>query len=422
MTYWFEDETIKGLLPLATASAILGLTTSFKTPQVFIGANVFPDGPGLMPSPVEMIAKRCTKKRAFIVADEFSARFVGRVAKNFEANGFATKSWNKIQPEAPIDNVRACGKAMTKFKPDIIVAVGGGSVMDGAKAAWIHYERPDVKDLATMSPLESFGLGEKALFAAVPTTSGTGSECTSVSVIHDHKTDRKIPLANGDLLPDYALLCPEFTMSMPPNLTVGTGLDVLAHSMDAIMTPTSNELTEAICLASIKMVFKFLPRAYQNGNDREARHRMMMASTLAGMGFGNSGAALTHSFGHSIGSIFNVHHGLAVGIFIPYVFQFYKEVTDKYLEICHALRIEAKTKEKSMANLMKMVKDFFKTLNVPLSLKELGIKKSAFEKNMKKLVLYSFEDIDTIFTPRPITKSQCEQILRYAYDGKDVDF
>ena len=422
MTYWFQDEAIKGLLPLATASAIGGLTTTFNTPQMFIGSNVFPDGPGLLPSPVEMIASNCQKKRAFIVTDEFSIRFAPKVAANFELNGFTTETWSKILPEAPVENVRECGAAMTAFEPDIIVAVGGGSVMDGAKAAWIHYERPDVQDLGMLSPLTPFGLRKKAIFAAVPTTSGTGSECTGVCVIHDSKADRKIPLASGELLPDYALLCPEFTMTMPPKLTVGTGLDVLAHAMDSVMAPTANELTEAISNAAIKMVFKYLPRAYRNGNDREARHRMLMASSAAGIGFGNSGAALTHSFGHSIGSIFDIHHGLAVGIFIPYVFQFYKEVTDSYLAICDALKIDGKTDKERFNKLINKVKELFKTLDVPFKLKDLGIGKKAFQDNMEKLVLYSIEDIDTFFTPRPITKDQCKKILMYAYEGKDIDF
>src|SRR4030042_1112084 len=122
MTYWFQEEGIKGLLPLATASAITGLTTAFKAPQMFLGSNVFPDGPGIVPSPVEIIAARCQKKKAFIVTDEFSSRFVPKVADNFQRNGFHTETWRKILPEDPMENVRECGDAMTKFEPDIVVA------------------------------------------------------------------------------------------------------------------------------------------------------------------------------------------------------------------------------------------------------------------------------------------------------------
>jgi alcohol dehydrogenase class IV len=312
---------------------------------------------------------------------------------------------------------------MTAFEPDVIIAVGGGSVIDGAKAAWILYERPDITDLGSqVSPLVLLGLRKKAFLVAVPTTSGTGSECTAVSVLHDTATHRKVPIANADLLPDMAILVPDFTVSMPPKLTAGTGLDVLSHAMDAVATPAANEFTDAMSLAAIKMVFKYLPRAYRNGKDREARYRMLMASSAAGIGFGQSGAALTHSFGHSIGSIFKVHHGLAVGLFIPYVFQFYKPVSDKYLEICHTLRIEGASDNESFSNLIKAVRDLFGELDVPLNLKDLGVPADEFEQQMETLVLYSMEDIDTVFTPRPMTPAQCEKILRYAYDGKDIDF
>lgn len=422
MSYWFQDPGLKALLPLATASAIRGLTTNFGTPQLFIGSNVFPEGPGLGPSTVDMLGSKCPKKRAFIVTDEFSERFTSKVSRALEAGGFTTETWSKALPEAPVDNVKENGDAMTQFEPDLIVAVGGGSVIDGAKAAWIHYERPDITDLTSISPLMPLGLRQKAILAAVPTTSGTGSECTAVAVVHDTKAHRKIPIAGGDLLPDFAILCPEFTMTMPPKLTAGTGLDVLAHAVDAVVQPTANELTNAISLAAIKMVFKYLPRAYRNGQDREARHKMLMASSLAGIGFGNSGVALSHSFGHTLGGLFDIHHGLAVGIFLPYVLQFYQKISDRYLEICQALGVEGKSRDESLDGLIKKMKDLFRELDVPLNLKDLGIPADKFEQNLENFALFSIEDISTFFSPRPITISQCEELIRYAYEGKDIDF
>jgi hypothetical protein len=266
------------------------------------------------------------------------------------------------------------------------------------------------------------GLRKKAFFVAVPTTSGTGSECTPVSVLHDTATHRKVPIANAELLPDMAILIPEFTVSMPPKLTAGTGLDVLAHAMDGIVTPAANEFTDAMGLTAIKMAFKYLPRAYKNGKDREARYRMIIAASAAGICFGQNAAALTHSLGHSIGSMFNIHHGLSVGMLIPYCFQYYKPVSDKYLDVCHALRIEGATADESFDNLIRAFRDLFRSLDVPLNLKELGIKADEFDQKMETLVLYTMEDIDTFFSPRPITAAQCEKILRYAYDGKDIDF
>lgn len=423
MGYWFQDPGLKALLPLALANSIKGMTTLFKTPALIMGFNVFPEGMVIGPSVADFIGAHSPKKRAFVVADAFSERFAATTAGYFKANGFTTEVWAKALPEAPLENVKECGTAMTAFEPDVIIAVGGGSVIDGAKAAWILYERPDITDLGTqVSPLTLLGLRKKAFLVAVPTTSGTGSECTAVAVLHDTATHRKVPIANADLLPDVAILVPEFTVSMPPKLTAGTGLDVLAHAMDAVATPAANEFTDAMSLMAIKMVFQYLPRAYRNGKDREARYRMIMAASAAGIGFGQSGAALTHSFGHSIGSMFKVHHGLAVGMFIPYAFQFYREVSDRYLEICHALRIEGASADESFSNLIKAVRDLFRELDVPFSFKELGISAEELDRQMETLVLYAMEDIDTVFTPRPMTPAQCEKIFRYAYDGRDIDF
>lgn len=423
MGYWFQDPGLKALLPLALANSIKGMTTLFKTPALIMGFNVFPEGMVIGPSVADFIGAHCPTRRAFLVADEYSERFASKTAGYFKANGFTTEVWAKTLPEVPLENVRECSTAMKAFEPDVIIAVGGGSVIDGAKAAWILYERPDITDLTTqVSPLNLLGLRKKAFLVAVPTTSGTGSECTAVAVLHDTATHRKVPIANADLLPDVAILVPEFTVSMPPKLTAGTGLDVLAHAMDAVATPAANEFTDAMSLMAIKMVFQYLPRAYRNGKDREARYRMIMAASAAGIGFGQSGAALTHSFGHSIGSMFNVHHGLAVGMFIPYVFQYYREVSDRYLEICHTLRIEGSSADESFSNLLRVVRDLFRELNVPLNFRDLGISAEELDRHMEMLVLYAMEDIDTVFTPRPMTPAQCEKIFRYAYDGREIDF
>ena len=178
------------------------------------------------------------------------------------------------------------------------MAVGGGSVMDLSKGAWILYERPDLTDLGMISPLDKLNLRQKAMLVAVPTTAGTGSESTGAAVFHDSTVNRKIPVAHDELVPDVAILSPEFTMSMPPELTAGTGLDVLAHAMDAVTAPSGNEYTEPLALKAVEMVFEWLPKAYKNGDDREARFRMIMAANIAGIAFGMSGCHLTHSFGH----------------------------------------------------------------------------------------------------------------------------
>ncbi|MCU0576486.1 MAG: iron-containing alcohol dehydrogenase [Desulfobacterota bacterium] len=422
MAYWFQDPAIKGLLPLATSTSIKGLVTFFNSPALVIGANSLAEGFMPQPSIIDIFNTRCTTKRSFFVTDEFSERFALKAARVLEGAGFTTFIWNKAQPEAPIDNVKECAAEMTRFEPDMIFAVGGGSVIDSAKAAWILYERPDITDLGQVHPLGLLGLRKKAGLAAIPTTSGTGSECTMAAVLHDTETHRKVPIANGDLFPDIAILDPEFTLSMPPKLTAGTGLDALAHAFDGVMTPASNDITDAMGLRAISLIFRYLPRAYRNGKDREARLRMHIAASMAGMCFGQNSCALTHGFGHAVGGLFNIHHGLSVGMFIPYAMQFYGPVTDKFLDICDALKIGGKSREKRFAALIRQVKRLMKELDVPLSLKKLGIDRGGFEARMEEMVTFTMEDIDTFFSPRPITREQAERILRYAYDGRDIDF
>jgi len=241
-------------------------------------------------------------------------------------------------------------------------------------------------------------------------------------VLHDTAAHRKIPIAHDELVPDFAVLVPEFTVTMPPKLTAGTGLDVLAHAMDAVTTPAGNEFTEPLALKAIEMVFQWLPRAYKNGQDREARHRMIMAASIAGVAFGMSGCHLTHSFGHSLGAVFNLHHGLAVGFFIPHSLQFCSKVTDKHLLICQTLGIEAKDAKDGLDKLVNRVRSFLTSLEVPLNLKDMGIPRSDFETKLEKLVKYAYEDVDSYLSPRPITAAQCAQVFQYAYDGRDIDF
>lgn len=422
MPYWFENPTLKALAPLALSTSIKGLTTIFNTPKMFIGSNVLPEGAVVGPSTMDTLSLRCPRKKAFVVTDEFNERFARKVIRFLEAGGFTVASWAKCQPEAPLEVVQECAQAIQNFEPDLIMAVGGGSVIDSAKGAWILYERPDINDLRMISPLDKLNLRRKALMAAVPTTAGTGSECTGAAVLHDLAEHRKIPIAHDELVPDFAILVPEFTMTMSTQLTLGTGLDVLAHAMDAVTTPAGNEFTEPLALKAIEMVFQWLPRAYQDGMNREARHRMLMAASIAGIAFGMSGCHLTHSLGHSLGAIFHLHHGLAVGFFIPYVLQFCRTVTDKHMLICKTLNISAQDAEDGLEKLVNKLRSFYTGLNVPLNLKDMGIVSQDLEGKMDKLVQYAWEDVDCYLSPRPMTASQCQLIFRYAFEGRDIDF
>jgi len=422
MSYWFLDPVLKALVALGGSSAIRGLSTTFIAPKIIMGAYALPEEPGLTPGFPEIVSALCPKKRTFIVTDKYVENLAKRVCGAMERVGFNVETWNKAVPEPPIETVKDCAEAMKKFEPDLIMAVGGGSSIDCAKAAWILYERPDIIDITTVSPLVLLGLRKKAILVAIPTTSGTGSECTGICVVTDVKAVRKIPIVSSEIVPDFALLIPTFAMGMPPKLTAGTGLDALAHASDAVISQFSNDITDALALRSIQLVFKYLPRAYKNPRDLEAKHRMHIAASMAGMAFYNGGVALTHSLGHSLGKVFGIHHGVSVGFFIPYALQYSSKVTDKYLEICKALDIEAGTKEEDLAKLVERVRLLLRDVDVPTNLKDLGISKENLEKNLQRLVVYAYEDPSNFQNPRPITMGEYEKLFRYAYEGKDVDF
>jgi alcohol dehydrogenase class IV len=420
--YWFTNPALKSAMPMAGASAFKGLSYTFKMPILIMGANVLPEGRAPRGGVVDMINSRCSRRRAFFVTGEFTSSYAARVARALEAKGFAIEIWDKSKPEVPLETVKECAEAMSRFEPDVIIAVGGGSVIDGAKAAWILYERSDITDLRLMAPTAPLGLRKKAFLVAFPTTSGTGSECTAVAVVTDTEAQRKVPLASGELLPDIAVLTPDFVTGMSPYLTAGTGLDALAHAVDNVTSVATNDICDALALRATEMIFKYLPRAYRNGRDREARFRMHIAASMAGIAFGQGGVALTHALGHSLGKLFGVHHGVAVGLLIPYCLQFYAPLTDKYLDVCKALDIRAKTKERSLSLLVKRFKTLFKEVELPVDLKGLGISAESFDQQMDKLVAYSIDDPSTFSSPRPMAPEQCEQIFRYAYEGKDIDF
>jgi alcohol dehydrogenase class IV len=422
MTYWFTDPALKSLVPLAGASAVKGLSSTFMVPRIIMGANALSEAGGLGAGIGDMLAMTCAKKRAFMVTDKVAARYAERAAGLMQSKGFVTQTWDNAEPEAPLETVVDCGNVMKAFEPDVIIAVGGGSVIDTAKAAWILYERPDIPDLAQVSPLMPLGLRKKALLVAMPTTSGTGSDCTAVSVVTDTKAKRKVPIVSAELLPDFSVLVPAFVLGMPPKLTAGTGLDALAHAMDNVMSPTTNDFCDAMALRAIQLVFRFLPRAYHEGIDHEARYRMHQAASMAGIAFGNGGVGMTHSLGHSLGKLFGVHHGIAVGLFIPYALQFYAPVTDKYMDMCQAVGVRNRGKEAALASMVKKVRGLMTELDVPTTLQGLGISRTDLKKNMEKLTLYAFEDPSAFQSPRPATMAQCEQMFLYAYDGKDVDF
>lgn len=414
---WYVEPAMRTALSALGGEAFKEIYGHFFSPRA-----IFTGRAGAMALSMLVTFMR-ERKKAFILTDTVVERHAKSVVKDLQEAGFQTMVWNEAAPEPPISLVKKCADAMTKFDPDLIVAVGGGSTIDLAKAAWILYELPGY-DLKAVTPLIPLGLRKKALLAAYPTTSGTGSEVTWVSVLTDDSVTppMKIEVSSAEIVPDFAVLVPEFTIGMSPKLTAGTGLDALAHSVDAYLTSYDTDICDALAIKSIELIFKFLPRAYRSPNDREARYRMQLAATIAGLAFGNSQAALTHSLGHAVGKVFGIHHGVAVSIFIPYSIQYYSKASDKYIQLAREIGIETRDKVQCLEKLVDRFKQFLLSFEIPYALKEHGITKERWEKDLAAVANYASEDPCTAASPRPTSIIDIKKMLDYAYEGKDIDF
>ena len=364
MTYWTHEYLLRTWGgPMVQAAFLRDVMKPFFVPRVFSGFNLFLDEPQLLPDAVDLIARECKSKRAFIVTDEYAVRFASKVMSPYKKrHGISFETWAKAQPDAPIDTVKDCAEQITKFEPDLIFALGGGSSMDTGKAAWLLYEHPDVK-LEILSPLVPLNLRNKARLAAIPTTSGTGSEVSGVAVI-SFPDGVKLPVAGAlpEFVPDFALLDPTLTVGMLPELTAGTGADALAHAIDGFMAPKCDEINQAIAQKTIEMIFKWLPRAYADGSDIMPRMKMQQAAMMAGIPLANAGSGISHALGHTIGGLFHIHHGVMVMLFITYELQVYSRVTDRYLELCDMLGVrDNDSDEMSLSNLIEKFRTFMKS-------------------------------------------------------------
>ncbi len=414
--YWYHDSELRNLFRAFGSNSVQELVGFFLSPRIItgeVGLKAF----GLFSS----IAVDGDK--AFLLCDENTKQYAEEVGESLDEAGFEWMIWDEVEPEAPLDGVKAAAEEMREYEPNLIIPVGGGSVIDLAKMAWIKYESPHV-NLGDVYPLFPVGLRDKAKMAAFPTTAGTGSEVTWAAVGADNSYDppRKLEIASMEIVPDFAFLVPRFTAGMPPHVTAGKVLDALAHAYDAYLCTLSSEFTDPLAIQAMKMVFKWLPRAYNEPDNMEARHKMLTASTIAGLAFGNSNAALTHSLGHAVGKVYNLHHGAAVGSFIPYSLRFYSKVTDKYVDMAKHLGIEASSEEEYLDKLDKKFKGLMDEIDIDYTLKDYDIDPGDWEENLDRVADYADEDICTLMSPRPTSKPELKRVLEYAYEGKDVDF
>jgi len=363
---------------------------------------------------------------ALIVTDKVINKlgFVEKVANYLKEAGMKVEVFDEVEPEPSVETVIKGAELARKYGPDWFVGLGGGSCMDAAKAIWVLYERPDM-EVGEINPLEKLGLRRKARLICIPTTSGTGAEATWAVIITDAKEERKMELGSKENVPDIAIVDPALALSMPPKLAADTGLDALTHAIEAYVTQCKNDFSDAVAMKAIQIVFEYLPRAYKNPEDKEAKEKMHNAATMGGLAFINSspcpGAA--HSMGHSLGALFHIPHGRAVSVFLPYVIQYSaREAMERYADIARAICIEAETSEEAVDKLVEAVKRLMEEVGEPTATKDMGISWKDYEKNLDGLVDRSANSSCTFMNPRVPGVEELRELFIYAFNGKKVDF
>lgn len=362
--------------------------------------------------------------RAIIVTDKNidGLGYATRIQTYLENAGMQVAIFNEVEQEPSLQIVRRGAQVFADFEPDWIVGLGGGSCMDAAKAMWALYEKPDL-DPDELSPMLPLGIRQKARLITIPTTSGTGSECTWMVILTDHEAKRKLVLGSFELIADYAIVDPSLVMDMPSWLAADTGIDALAQAIESYTSRWRNEFADGLCLQAIRMIFEYLPRSVKNGSDDpEAREKMHFAASIAGMAMSNSQAALSHALGHPLGAFFKIPHGRAIGVFLPSTIEFGLPVSaELYADIARFLGLPAATPEQGTASLVQAVRDLLDDLGQPTSVAQLGIDRAAYEAAIPGMI-ESGEGDAAASSPRIPSDEEFADLFLYAYDGRSVDF
>lgn len=362
-------------------------------------------------------------KVALIITDKTirGMGFANKILRYLGEAGITTEFF-EVEPEPSIETVARGAESARKCAPDLIIGFGGGSSMDAAKAIWVLYERPDL-EVGSINPFIKLGLRRKARLICIPTTSGSGSEVSWATVITNSAEERKMELANKELVPDVTILDPEFAMTMPQRLVADTGFDALTHAIEAYVSPLSNDFSDALAIKAIQIIFKYLRRSYMNPKDKEAKEKMHIAATMAGMAFTNSEVGIAHAIGHVIGGTFHIPHGRAMAIILPYSIEYnVKVVMQRYAEIARTIGMKAKTDEEACRNLVESIKSLRCELGEPHSFKEIGIQKEEFEKKIDNIASKIIRSVVLRGNPRSLSLDEAKKILAYIYEGKSIDF
>ena len=434
-----ENVGVKHLVNIKTVAERRENMLWFRAPEkVYIKKDC-------LPVALDELKNVMGKKRAFIVTDTFLYEngYTKPITDKLDEMGIAHTTFFDVQPDPTLLNAKNGAAQMAAFKPDTIIALGGGSAMDAAKIMWVLYEHPeaDFMDMAMRfidirKRVYTFPkMGEKAYFIAVPTSAGTGSEVTPFAVITDEQTGVKYPLADYELLPNMAIIDTDFHMSAPKGLTAASGIDAVTHAVEAYAAMLATDYTDGLALQALKNIFAYLPRAYENGQtDVEAREKMANAATMAGMAFANAFLGICHSMAHKLGAFHHLPHGVANALMIEEVLRFnaseapakmgtfsqydHPHTLARYAEIADYLGLGGKNDKEKLENLIKAINDLKKTVGIKETIKDYGVDEKFFLDNLDEMVEQAFDDQCTGANPRYPLMSELKQMYLNAYYGK----
>ena len=378
--------------------------------------------------------KNLSGKRAIVVVGGGSMKrfgFLDKAIGYLKEAGMEVELFEGVEPDPSVETVMRGAEAMRKFQPDWIVAIGGGSPIDAAKAMWAFYEYPEVTFESLCIPFNFPTLRTKAKFCAISSTSGTATEVTAFSVITDYAKGIKYPLADFIITPDVAIVDPELAMTMPQKLTAHTGMDALTHAIEAYVSTVANSYTDALAMKAIEMVCAYLPSSYR-GN-KESRAQMHDAQCLAGMAFSNALLGIVHSMAHKTGAAFhegamaNQHlpHGCANAIYLPYVIKYNahdQRAAERYADIARMLGLPGNSDKSLIENLCALIDSMNTAMNIPHTLKEFGVEESEFLAKVNEIAANAVGDACTLSNPRTITPEVMAKLLTCTYYGTEVDF
>ena len=433
-----ENVGVKHLLNIKTVAERRENMLWFRAPEKIYMKK------GCLPVALDELGTVMGKKKAFVVTDSFLYEngYTKAITDKLDEMGISHAEFWQVEPDPTLACAKAGAAQMAAFKPDVIIALGGGSAMDAAKIMWVLYEHPEVDfmDMAMRfidirKRIYTFPkMGEKAYFVAIPTSAGTGSEVTPFAVITDEQTGVKYPLADYELLPNMAIIDTDFHMTAPKGLTAASGIDAVTHALEAYASVMATDYTDGLALKALKVIFEYLPRAYENGNDVEAREKMANAATIAGMAFANAFLGVCHSMAHKLGAFHHLTHGVANALMIDEVLLFnaseapvkmgtfsqydHPHTLARYAEVADYLGIKGKNNEEKLKNLVKAIDDLKEKVGIKKTIKDYVPDEKDFLARLDEMTEQAFDDQCTGANPRYPLMSEIKQMYLNAYYGK----